>query len=200
MFHGNKKKEDKKPLTEEEIQKIEVTLHKIKTIQKEILDRRDMNDLDEKNLDFLFKASSIMPDFYTLWNYRKSIILELGKNKTEQEFKNFIKNEINQISQIQKGNPKSYVIWHHRVWLLKLSSLIEKQNKTPLNESLLISEIKNVNFFLDKDDRNFHVWNHRLTIFNMIRENFEENFAEFIKKELEFTLVMIKKNCSNFSA
>jgi hypothetical protein len=34
----------------------------------------------------------------------------------------------------------------------------------------------------------------------MIREYFPENFKEFLSKELNFTLVMIRKNLSNFSA
>jgi hypothetical protein len=63
-----------------------------------------------------------------------------------------------------------------------------------------MQEINNCNFFLEKDDRNFHVWNHRLTIFSMIREYFPDNFEEFLSKELNFTLLMVKKNLSNFSA
>jgi hypothetical protein len=63
-----------------------------------------------------------------------------------------------------------------------------------------MQEINNCNFFLEKDDRNFHVWNHRLTIFSMIREYFPDNFKEFLSKELNFTLLMVKKNLSNFSA
>lgn len=63
-----------------------------------------------------------------------------------------------------------------------------------------MQEINNCNYFLEKDDRNFHVWNHRLTIFSMIREFFPEDFREFLFKELNFTLLMVKKNLSNFSA
>ena len=63
-----------------------------------------------------------------------------------------------------------------------------------------MQEINNINFFLEKDDRNFHVWNHRSTVFSLIREYFPDNFQEFLNKELEFTIQMIKKNLSNFSA
>lgn len=72
--------------------------------------------------------------------------------------------------------------------------------KTLLDQSYLSQEIQNCNLFLEKDDRNFHVWNHRLTIFSMIREYFPNEFNDFLNKELLFTTNMIKKNLSNFSA
>jgi geranylgeranyl transferase type-2 subunit alpha len=200
MFHGNKKKESNKPLTEEELQKAEEMLLKIKAIQKNILDKSEKNDLDEKNLDYLTKAAQIMNDFYTLWNYRKRIILEMKKNKSDEEFLKFIKTEINQVSYFQKNNPKSYVLWNHRIWNLENACQIEKSLSTPLENSLLMQEINLCNMFFEKDDRNFHVWNHRYAMFKMIHESFQEKFLNFLDKELEFTITMIKKNCSNFSA
>jgi len=200
MFHGNKKKENTKILTEEELIKSEQQLNKIKIIQKEILERKEKPDLDEKNLELLIKVAAIMPDFYTLWNYRKKIILDLKTKKPHEEFYKFLQNEINQTSYFQKTNPKSYVLWNHRIWCLEKVCEIEKVLGIQLEASLLTAEINNCNFFLERDDRNFHVWNHRLTIFNLIRENFKEKFGDFLKKELNFTITMIKKNCSNFSA
>jgi geranylgeranyl transferase type-2 subunit alpha len=115
MFHGNKKKDvEKKPLTGEEIQKMETQLHKIKTIQKDILDKKASKRYEEENLDYLLKVAVLMPDFYTLWNYRKDIILDMKTKKTNEEFMNFIKIEILKISKLQKDSPKSYVMWYHR--------------------------------------------------------------------------------------
>ena len=115
MFHGNKKKDvEKKPSTIEELQKIETQLHKIKTIQKDILDKKNSKKYGEENLDYLLKVAVLMPDFYSLWNYRKSIILHIKTNKTKEEFINFLKIEILKISKLQKDSPKSYVMWYHR--------------------------------------------------------------------------------------
>jgi geranylgeranyl transferase type-2 subunit alpha len=115
MFHGNKKKDvEKKPLTMEELQKMETQLHKIKTIQKDILDKKASKKYEEEYLDYLLKVSVLMPDFYTLWNYRKSIILNMKTSKSNEEFMNFIKVEILKISKLQKDSPKSYVMWYHR--------------------------------------------------------------------------------------
>lgn len=80
--------------------------------------------------------------------------------------------------------------------------LSEYENKTSktLNESCLRKEIMLCNKFLEKDERNFHVWNYRLSIFKMIYQFFRNDFWDFLKEELDFTLKMIKKSFSNFSA
>ena len=113
MFHGTKKKE-KRVLTEEENKKIEEKLQKIKSIQNALLEKNKNKDLDEKNLDFLLKASVLMTDFSTIWSYRKEIILDIRKKLNDEEFYNFLINEIKQISPIMLKNPKSYVLWYHR--------------------------------------------------------------------------------------
>lgn len=76
----------------------------------------------------------------------------------------------------------------------------ENDKSKSLNESCLRKEIMLCNKFLEKDERNFHVWNYRLTIFKMIYQYFRLNFWDFLKEELDFTLKMIKKSFSNFSA
>ena len=114
MFHGQKKKE-RKEITEEETKKLEETLEKIKAIQKKILNLTETNgDYIEKNLEFLLKASSMMADFYTIWNVRKKIILSLQKTKTDDENYAFIITEIKQLIPLMSCNPKSYVLWYHR--------------------------------------------------------------------------------------
>jgi len=118
MFHGNKKKE-KKILTEEEVAKIEVSLSKLKEIQKNILDMRN-NENDptptDKKLDTILKASMLMPDFSTLWTYRKELIQGLRKTMGEHstEFYGFLQAEIKAIMPIMMKNTKSYVLWYHR--------------------------------------------------------------------------------------
>lgn len=142
-----------------------------------------------------------MPDCNTLWNLRKNIILELIKNKNQDEMYKFIQNEILQISGIMKKNPKSYALWYHRIWNLRHAAEIEKiKNLQTIEESILFQEIGLCDKFLSLDDRNFHCWNYRFTIFKMILEFFPDKFLCFLDKELQFTINMIKKNFSNFSS
>lgn len=115
MFHSNKKKE-KKELTEEELKKIEEKLEKIKAIQNRIIKMRKDNEKDINNLEFILKAGILMPDFGTMWSYRKELILHHQTVVPENEFYRFLSKEIENISGIMLKNPKSYVLWYHRYY------------------------------------------------------------------------------------
>lgn len=65
---------------------------------------------------------------------------------------------------------------------------------------MLFQEISLTDKFLMLDDRNFHCWNYRITIFKMIYEYFPDKFWQFLNNELTFTINMIKKSFSNFSS
>jgi len=199
MFHGNKKKE-KKPMTEEESKNLEDKLLKIKTITEGILKKKEEKDYSEKQLDNLLKSSVLMPDFYTLWNYRKDIISNYKLSTDSQKFYEFIQKELKLIMPVMIKNPKSYVLWFHRIWILKMAAEIENSINVLLENSLLSAEIGLCDNFLLKDERNFHCWNYRIKIFLMIQQYFPNQFNNFLHKELEITINLIKKNFSNFSA
>jgi hypothetical protein len=147
------------------------------------------------------KSAALMPDCPTLWNLRKRIISEIKKGKNEDEFLIFIKNEIKSISPLMLKNPKSYMLWYHRIWNLQNACEIEKVKNLQLEQSLLLQEIGLCNKFLEADDRNFHCWNYRMQIFTLIDQYFTgESFNSFLEKELEMTINLIKKNFSNFSS
>jgi len=199
MFHGNKKKE-KKPMTEEDSKNLEDKLIKIKTITEGILKKKEEKDYSEKQLDNLLKSSVLMPDFYTLWNYRKDIITNYKLSIESQKFYEFIQKELKLIMPVMIKNPKSYVLWFHRIWILKMAAEIESFSNVLLENSLLTAEIGLCDSFLLKDERNFHCWNYRMKIFLMIQQYFPNQFNNFLHKELEITINLIKKNFSNFSA
>lgn len=56
--------------------------------------------------------------------------------------------------------------------------------------------------FLQKDERNFHVWNYRLMLTLYLLELAKEKALEeqIIRKELDFVSQKIKENFSNYSA
>lgn len=113
MFHSNKKKE-KKTLTEEEQKVLEEKLEKLKAIQNRILKMKKDKETDIKNLDFLLKAGILMPDFATMWSYRKELLYHQKTLLSEEEFYKFIIKEVENIFKIMMANPKSYVLWYHR--------------------------------------------------------------------------------------
>lgn len=90
-----------------------------------------------------------------------------------------------------KKSPKSYWIWNHRIWCLKLDKLS--------NWDL---ELYLIDKFLQADSRNFHVWSYRRLIINFMKsDNNIQNTNELIDfREFEFTTKMINKDISNYSA
>lgn len=118
MFQHGKQKSEKRELTKEEQEKIDISLKKIKDINADILKKRRNPNLQErynrKNLEYLLKASVMMTDSTTIWNYRKEIITDIKAKESESEFYDFLVKEIKDISGIMLQNPKSYVLWHHR--------------------------------------------------------------------------------------
>ena len=199
MFHGVKKNEVKE-LTPEEKAKNEVQLKKLKAIQAEILKIKAKNKYDQKSMDFLLKSSVLMPDYPTLWSIRKILIEQYLPTISDDKCKEFLAKEIKSILPIMMKNPKSYLLWYHRVWCLVKYVEIEIKLKTPLEESILIGEIGLCNKFFQKDDRNFHCWNYRVKLLSLISIYFQDTFQKFIEDELKFTLGKITVNFSNFSA
>ena len=199
MFHGVKKS-DIKELTPEEKAKNELQLKKLKAIQEQILKIRSKNKYDPKTMDFLLKSSVLMPDYPTLWTIRKILIEQHLPSINEDESMEFLLKEIKSITPIMMKNPKSYLLWYHRIWCLVKCIEIEIKKGTQLEKSVLIGEIELCNKFFLKDDRNFHCWNYRVKILSLISIYFQNTFEKFIEGELKFTIEKVKINFSNFSA
>ena len=97
-------------------------------------------------------------------------------------------------------NPKSYLLWYHRIWCLVKCIEIEIKKGTELEKSVLIDEIGLCNKFFLKDDRNFHCWNYRVKILSLISIYYQNTFQKFVEDELKFTIEKVTMNFSNFSA
>ena len=199
MFHGVKKS-DVKELTEEEKAKNELQLKKLKAIQDQILKIRAKNKYDQKSMEFLLKSSVLMPDYPTLWSIRKILMEQYLPTLKDDEAMEYLQKEIKSILPIMMKNPKSYLLWYHRIWCLVKCIEIEIKKGTELEKSVLIGEIGLCNKFFLKDDRNFHCWNYRVKILSLISIYFQNTFQKFIEDELKFTIEKVTMNFSNFSA
>ncbi len=199
MFHGVKKSDVKK-MTPEQEKKNEEMLKKIKVIQEKIIQIKKEKKYEEKTMTFLMKAAKLLSDFPTLWNIRKILIEQFIEKSNEEEIYQFFLKEINNLFPIMKSDPKSYILWYHRIWCLIKIIEIEIKRNIPLDKSILMGEISLCNKFFLADDRNFHCWNYRVQILTLICNYYNNTFDKFIEKELEFTLEKVKKNFSNFSA
>jgi geranylgeranyl transferase type-2 subunit alpha len=199
MFHGVKKS-DVKELTEEEKAKNELQLKKLKAIQDQILKIKAKNTYDQKSMDFLLKSSILMPDYPTLWTIRKILMEKYLPTLKDDEAMEYLQKEIKSILPIMMKNPKSYLLWYHRIWCLVKCIEIEIKKGTELEKSVLIDEIGLCNKFFLKDDRNFHCWNYRVKILSLISIYYQNTFQKFVEDELKFTIEKVTMNFSNFSA
>jgi geranylgeranyl transferase type-2 subunit alpha len=118
-------------------------------------------------------------EFYTIWNYRKNAIPILFKDELTDRLE---KELVFTFSCLLKS-PKSYWVWHHRLWVLET-----------LDSSVFwYKELEIVGQMLDFDVRNFHGWNYRRTLLDKIPDH-------PLQKEWEYSTTKIHQNFSNFSA
>ncbi|TSL61140.1 Syntaxin-binding protein 3 [Bagarius yarrelli] len=131
---------------------------------------RSDNELDEEALQLTQQLLASNPDFATLWNYRREILLHLETVKEEEELQKLYEAELLFIESCLKVNPKSYGSWHHRGWV---SSRLPKPDwKRELSL--------------------FHCWDYRRFV---VKES-----GVSAEQELQYTEHLISSNFSNYSS
>lgn len=136
---------------------------------------------DEEALQLSQQLLSANPDFATLWNYRREILMHLETVKDEDEIQKIYEAELSFLESCLKVNPKSYGSWHHRGWV---SARLPRPDWA--------RELSLCDRCLSLDDRNFHCWDYRRMVVKMS--------GVPVKQELEFTDRLIGSNFSNYSS
>jgi geranylgeranyl transferase type-2 subunit alpha len=119
MQHG-RKKTPKVILTEEEKAGNKKKLENILKINAEILSLRQNKVYDLNKLEILDNMCLLSSDFYTLWNFRRDIIIHtvLNTDQTDTALQNqnyqFILKELKFLIKAIMRSPKSYTLWFHR--------------------------------------------------------------------------------------
>ena len=149
--------------------------------------RRSNGLLDEESL--LLTANMLMknPEFYTIWNYRREIILRLyGDAKmdsiSDDVVQKVYEEELRMIESCLKTTPKSYWVWNHRRWVLETMLKPDWER-----------ELKLLNYMLDLDARNFHGWDYRRYVVAAMHRITSRD-------EFDYTTAKINQNFSNYSA
>lgn len=155
--------------------------------------------------DALNKTTSVLllnPEFYTVWNYRREILLDLfSKNILKK--KEALEDDLKIVMSQLKRFPKCYWVWNHRIWCL---NQLQATNEANWDVELAI-----VSKLLEMDSRNFHGWQYRRFLVENIQKkaareyNSQSSLEELALlkiniKEFEYTTSKINKNISNFSA
>ena len=157
------------------------------------LQRRD-KIFDQDAFTLTTKLLQINPEFYSLFAYRRDIMIKA--ESTQEDFEK----ELLFLQERLREFPKCYWIWSHRMWCLQRMTADWK------------SELQLVNLMLSYDERNcirpihtvflsmtnilVHGWHYR----RYVVENLESHPGGLAPEEFEFTTEKIKRNFSNFSA
>lgn len=136
---------------------------------------------DDEALQLTQQLLSSNPDFATLWNYRREILMHLETVKDEDEVQKIYEAELSFIESCLKVNPKSYGSWHHRGWV-----------SARLPRPVWARELSLCDRCLSLDDRNFHCWDYRRMVVKMS--------GVPVDQELAFTDRLIGSNFSNYSS
>lgn len=159
--------------------------------------REDLDD--EEGFQLTGKALRMNPDFYTLWNYRRDILIHRhaqslglsntltfdGKNKRQKKISDnggadVIAEEFRLTADAIIKNPKCYGAWYHRQWIAERFEYDRD------------AELQLCQDFLKADQRNFHCWIYRSFVVkdSLVPES----------DELAFSMEKLKENFSNYSA
>lgn len=188
-MHNRKKSEAAR--TEEQEKLVERKKVAYNGLSSQVLERRANGEQSVEVMALTEQLIRVNPDFYSVWNYRREILLglhaEIGlteavpEEKLQSDAAIAVRNfELNLSSAGIKKNPKSYGAWHHRQWIL--TRIIPD----------LEAELDLCQQFLKADQRNFHCWNYRRYLVSIggVRSD----------SEIEFSTLKIEENFSNYSA
>lgn len=146
-----------------------------------VFEKRANQEYDKEALEITGQILGASPDFYTLWNYRKEILLQFKEKMAEDEFQTCCRGELSFLETCLRVNPKSYGSWEHRCFVLD----------TMPNPDWNM-ELELCNTYLEYDERNFHCWDYRRFV---VKRSEVTPQAEF-----DFTTNKISSNFSNYSS
>ena len=196
---------DEKNRSEEEREALKLKAKKYANLCNIALLKYKSKDYSMENIELTSSLLRINPDFYSMWNYRRHMLIHHYQDKygLQQELSTIEEGRLSKldttsntsdsdiIKQIANTefdltkdaimkNPKSYCAWYHRQWIVQ-----RFQYSTD-------GELSLCNKLLSIDGRNFHCWNYRSFIIADSKVG--------INQELEFTSQKITENFSNYSA
>ncbi|CAJ0631765.1 14361_t:CDS:2 [Entrophospora sp. SA101] len=178
-MHGRRRV---KPSAEIERIRREKEANKIKEyneLVKKCFDKRDKLEYDQDAINITTMILSQNPDFYSIWNFRRTILLKgVFVSCTNEEIQKHLESELGFLQEIFQLNPKSYWIFNHRRWCLETMS-------NPNWER----ELKIV----------VHGWDYRRYVTSKLSSTVDDS-KSIIESEFDFTTVKINQNFSNYSA
>ena len=188
-MHGRKRSK-RAAVSAEELRLQREKLGKLRALGDIALRSYAAKDLSDTSFDLTTKLLSVNPDFATLWNFRRSILLSRWDALARDSLAEAVQAELRLTAEaISSRNPKSYSAWYHRKWVVtRCCKADESKDLVDLK-----GEIKLCEKLLEADERNFHCWSYRAFVLKEIGPVDSE-------QELQFAASLIERNFSNYAA
>ncbi|WRT68040.1 uncharacterized protein IL334_005015 [Kwoniella shivajii] len=162
-------------------------------LQQDVLERKRSKDHTIESLEQTTRLLDLNPEFYTIWNFRRNILLSLFPSLSPEEIVSHLTSDLRLTTSYLLVHPKVYWIWNHRKWCLE-SVPTGPENTQKWKETFWKGELKLVEKMLDADARNFHAWDYRRYVLASLP------IQRPLSDELRYTQSKIESNFSNFSA
>ncbi|KAI0273807.1 rab-protein geranylgeranyltransferase [Gloeopeniophorella convolvens] len=167
----------------------------------DILTRKKNKDWSRQAFDLTTQLLSTdpsltNPEFYTVWNYRRNILLNgIFPESSLEEINELLNNDLAMTTKVLKSHPKVYWIWNHRRWCLEhVPDSPDATDAQAWKVATWERELFIVERMLDADARNFIAWDYRRYVLASMPVRRSD------KAELAYTTKKIEANFSNFSA
>ncbi|EAU88364.2 RAB-protein geranylgeranyltransferase [Coprinopsis cinerea okayama7 len=191
-MHGIKRVKQTPEALEARKQKERAKIQEFTALSEDLLRRKKESDYSEDAFKLTTRLLHINPEFYTIWNYRRNILLK-GLFTVR-----ILTDELGMTMAALKSHPKVYWIWNHRRWCLENIPFGPGEEGTPSHNdwrnTAWNNELYVVEKLLDADARNFHAWDYRRYVLASMPVPRPE------LSELGYTSRKIGANFSNFSA
>ncbi|PSK40127.1 hypothetical protein B9Z65_8067 [Elsinoe australis] len=161
-----------------------------RNLVSQVQERYLANDHTSAALTLTSTLLSQNPEFYTIWNYRRQILLSVFATElsapphpaspsstspsaspsltaAQREISLLIREDLHFLLPLQRYNPKVYWLWNHRSWLLGQAT---EHLPTEVAMGFWREELGLVEKMLGRDERNFHGWGYRRVVVGAVEE------------------------------
>ncbi|KIN94513.1 hypothetical protein M404DRAFT_382751 [Pisolithus tinctorius Marx 270] len=167
-------------------------------LTNDVISRKKNKDWSRDAFDVTQKLLEKNPEFYTIWNYRRNIMLNgIFPDSTSEQLNNILASELMLTTTALKDHPKVYWLWNHRRWCLQNipdGPIVEEKPSLQWRIDNWNKELAVVDKMLNADPRNFMAWNYRRYVLASMPIQRPET------AELAYTTRKISSSFSNFSA
>ncbi|CAD6564540.1 MAG: Rab geranylgeranyltransferase, partial [Tremellales sp. Tagirdzhanova-0007] len=198
-MHGVKRTRINPQVAEARRSKELINIESYVSLQEDVMTRRRLHDFSSEALGRTTDLLDRNPEFYTVWNYRRHILLRglFPNSHVLNEIVQSLSTELKLTTAYLRVHPKVYWIWNHRKWCLESVPLGPDGTEGWRNEFWKI-ELTLVEKMHDADSRNFHAWGYRRYVLANLPQSFTPKRTAM--DELKYTQKKIEANFSNFSA